>query len=252
VLAGAFSVGIGFGLQSIVNNFVSGLIVLFERPIDKGDSVEIGNLRGTVQHIGIRASVVRTSQGADIIVPNSQFIAEKVTNWTHGDRSMRIELPVSINYAASPKKVIDVLEATARSHPEVLREPAPQAIFVGFGDSSINFELRAWTDEFANAVRIRTDLASAVYDAINEAGMSFPFPQREVRLLGDSKAAFPMASVDAADAKNGGDLSAERERVNGLRMSQVDNGWLESLVRGGLAFATPENPKMGPFYGPGK
>jgi hypothetical protein len=122
VLAGAFSVGIGFGLQSIVNNFVSGLIVLFERPIDKGDSVEIGNLRGTVQHIGIRASVVRTFQGADIIVPNSQFIAEKVTNWTHGDRSMRIELPVGVNYATSPKKAIGVLEATARAHPEVLRE----------------------------------------------------------------------------------------------------------------------------------
>jgi len=195
VLAGAFSVGIGFGLQSIVNNFVSGLIVLFERPIDKGDSVEIGNLRGTVQRIGIRASVVRTFQGADIIVPNSQFISEKVTNWTHGDRSMRIELPVGVNYATPPKKAIAVLEATARAHPEVVREPAPQVIFVGFGDSSINFEVRAWTDEFANALRIRTDLASAVYDAINEAGMSFPFPQREVRLLGDSKLDFPVASA---------------------------------------------------------
>ena len=207
VLAGAFSVGIGFGLQSIVNNFVSGLIVLFERPIDKGDSVEIGNLHGTVRHIGIRASVVRTSQGADIIVPNSQFISEKVTNWTHGDRSMRIELPVSLNYATSPKKAIAVLEATALAHPEVLREPAPQVVFVGFGDSSINFEVRAWIDEFANRFRIRTELASAVYDAISEAGMSFPFPQREVRLLSDSKSDFPMDSVDA---KNRGDSIAEK------------------------------------------
>ena len=171
VLAGAFSVGIGFGLQSIVNNFVSGLIVLFERPIDKGDSVEMGSLRGTVQRIGIRASVVRTAQGADIIVPNSQFIAEKVTNWTHGDRAMRIELPLGISYAIPPKKAIDLLEATARAHPEVLQEPAPRAIFVSFGDNSINFELRAWTDEFANATRIRTELAAAVYDAAKEAGM---------------------------------------------------------------------------------
>ena len=187
VLAGAFGVGIGFGLQGIVNNFVSGLIVLFECPIDKGDSVEIGNLRGTIQHIGIRASVVRTAQGADIIVPNSQFIAEKVTNWTHGDRSMRIDLPIGVNYATSPKKVIDLLEAVARAHSEVSRDPPPKAIFIGFADSSINFELRAWIDEFANASQIRTDLAVAVYDAVNAAGMSFPFPQREVRLLSDSK-----------------------------------------------------------------
>ena len=207
VLAGAFSVGIGFGLQSIVNNFVSGLIVLFERPIDKGDSVEIGNLHGTVRRIGIRASVVRTSQGADIIVPNSQFISEKVTNWTHEDRSMRIELPVSVNYATSPKKAIAVLEATALAHPEVLREPAPQVVFVGFGDSSINFEVRAWINEFANRFRIRTELASAVYDAISEAGMSFPFPQREVRHLSDSKSDVPMDSVDA---KNRGDSIAEK------------------------------------------
>ena len=203
VLAGAFSVGIGFGLQSIVNNFVSGLIVLFERPIDKGDSVEIGSLRGTVQRIGIRASVVRTAQGADIIVPNSQFIAEKVTNWTHGDRSMRIELPVGVDYGTSLKSAIEVLEATARAHPEVLKEPPPRVIFVGFGDSSINFELRAWTDEFANAARIRTELAMAVYDAVNEAGMSFPFPQREVRLLSDSESGFPIASINTGDAPEG-------------------------------------------------
>ena len=124
---------------------------------------------------------------------------------------MRIELPVGVNYATSPKKAIAVLEATALAHPEVLREPAPQVVFVGFGDSSINFEVRAWTDEFANAVRIRTELASAVYDAISEAGMSFPFPQREVRLLSDLEAALPMASPDSADAKNVGNQRAERK-----------------------------------------
>jgi potassium-dependent mechanosensitive channel len=208
VLAGAFSVGIGFGLQSIVNNFVSGLIVLFERPIDKGDSVEIGSLRGTVQRIGIRASVVRTAQGADIIVPNSQFIAEKVTNWTHCDRAMRIELLVGVNYGTSPKTAIDVLEATASAHPEVSKEPPPQAIFVGFGDSSINFELRAWTNEFANATRIRTELATAVYEAVNQAGMSFPFPQREVRVLSDSGP----DSLAPLDAKSRGEASDKSDK----------------------------------------
>jgi potassium efflux system protein len=125
---------------------------------------------------------------------------------------MRIELPVGVNYGTSPKETIKLLEATARAHPEVLREPAPQVIFVGFGDSSINFELRAWTDEFANAVRIRTDLASAVYDAVNEAGMSFPFPQREVRVLNDSKVDSPIVRANNATAQDGSNSSAEIER----------------------------------------
>ena len=124
---------------------------------------------------------------------------------------MRIELPIGVNYATSPKKAIDVLEATARAHPEVLREPAPQAVFVGFGDSSINFELRAWTDEFGNATRIRTDLAAAVYDAVKAAGMSFPFPQREVRLLGDSKFDSPIARANNTTTQDGLDSSAKRE-----------------------------------------
>ena len=141
VLAGAFGVGIGFGLQSVVNNFVSGLILLFERPIHVGDTVEVGNLQGQVQRIGIRSSIVRTSQGAEIIVPNSQLVSEQVTNWTLSDQLRRIDLPVGVNYGAEPKKVIELMEAVAAAHPQVLKQPAPRALFVGYGDSSINFEL---------------------------------------------------------------------------------------------------------------
>jgi potassium efflux system protein len=185
VLAGAFGVGIGFGLQDVVNNFVCGMILLFERPIHVGDMIEIGDLLGEVRRIGIRASTVHTRQGADIVVPNSQFITANVTNWTLSDQLRRIQLPIGVNYSAPPKKVIEVLEAVARAHPRVLQNPPPQAIFVGFGDSSINFELRAWTDEFQQWRLILSELAVAVYDAVHEAGMSFPFPQREVRLLRD-------------------------------------------------------------------
>jgi potassium efflux system protein len=189
VLAGAFGVGIGFGLQSIVNNFVSGLILLFERPIHVGDIVEIGDLQGEVKRIGIRSSVVRTWVGSDIIVPNSQLVSEQVTNWTLSDQLRRIDLPVGINYGAEPKKVIEVMEAVARAHPQVLQQPAPRGLFVGYGDSSINFELRAWTDQYANWYQIRSDLTVAVYYAVKkELGMTFPFPQREVRLLRDPEA----------------------------------------------------------------
>ncbi len=184
VLTGALGVGIGFGLQSVVNNFVSGLILLFERPIQAGDTVEVGDLLGKVRRIGIRASTVHTRQGADIIVPNSQLITEKVTNWTLSDMLRRIDLPVGVSYSSTPKEVIRVLERVAVDNPHILADPPPQALFMGYGDSSINFELRAWTDRFDDWQLIRSELATAVFDAVHAAGMSFPFPQREVRIVG--------------------------------------------------------------------
>jgi small-conductance mechanosensitive channel len=134
ILAGAFGVGIGFGLQSVVNNFVSGLILLFERPFHVGDTVQVGEVVGEVARIGMRASTVRTAQGAEIIVPNAQLVTDRLTNWTLSDRMRRIDLPVGVNYGASPKKVIEVLEAVARAHPNVLPNPSPRAFFTGFGD----------------------------------------------------------------------------------------------------------------------
>jgi small-conductance mechanosensitive channel len=195
VLAGALGVGIGFGLQSVVNNFVSGLILLFERPIHVGDTVQVGNLQGRVRRIGIRASIVRTMQGAEIIVPNAQLITEQVTNWTLSDQLRRLDLPVGVNYGAAPKKVIELLESLARAHPQVLQNPAPRALFMSYGDSSINFELRAWT-EYSNSQQVHSDLTVAIYDAIYAAGMSFPFPQREVRVLSDHDAAPAVTSND--------------------------------------------------------
>jgi len=186
ILAGAFGVGVGFGLQSIVNNFVSGLILLFERPIQVGDTVEIGDLLGEVSRIGIRASTVRTWRGAEMIVPNAQLVTERVTNWTLSDRRRRIDLPVGVDYRSPPAKVVQALEAVARGHPQILKDPAPQAVFIAFGDSSINFELRAWTNRFEQWPTIRTELAAAVYEALPAAGMTLPFPQREVRILNDA------------------------------------------------------------------
>jgi small-conductance mechanosensitive channel len=182
VLVGAFGVGIGFGLQSVVHNFVSGLILLFERQIHVGDTVELGSLQGVVRRIGMRASVVHTRQGADIIVPNAQLVTEQVTNWTLTDQLRRIDLPVGVNYGAVPQHVIALLETVARAHPQVLSEPPPQAFFMGYGDSAINFTLLAWPDHFNHWQQVKSDLTSAVYEAVSAAGMNFPFPQREVRL----------------------------------------------------------------------
>jgi len=198
VLAGAFGVGIGFGLQSVVNNFVSGLILLFERPIHVGDMVEIDDLVGEVRRIGIRASTVRTLNGADIIVPNADLISKQVTNWTLGDKLRRIDLPVGVNYGATPDEVIKILEKVAQDHPDILKNPKPLALFIGYGDSSINFELRAWTERFTDWFNTRSDLAKGVYRAVLDAGMSFPFPQRDVHVIGDPHVAPPARTSDAS------------------------------------------------------
>ncbi len=200
VLAGAFGVGIGFGLQSVVNNFVSGLILLFERPIHVGDTVQVGNLQGRVRRIGIRASIVRTTQGAEIIVPNAQLITEQVTNWTLSDQLRRVDLPVGVNYGAAPIKVIELLEGVAKAHPQVLQNPAPRCLFMSYGDSSINFELRAWT-EYSNSQQVHSDLTVAIYEAVYAAGMSFPSPQRDVRILTDQASGSTTAAADAAQKK---------------------------------------------------
>ena len=186
ILAGAFGVGIGFGLQGVVNNFVSGLIVLFERPIQVGDVVEIGGLQGEVARIGIRASTVRTWQGAEIIIPNAQIVTERVVNWTRSDRRRRIELRVGVDYGTEPENVVKLLEGVAREHPQILKVPPPQAVFVAFADSAITFELQAWTDRFERWPTIATELAIAVYAALRAAGMKIPFAQHEVRLLQDA------------------------------------------------------------------
>ncbi len=194
VLAGALGVGIGFGLQSVVNNFVSGLILLFERPINVGDAVQVGDLQGWVRRIGIRASIVRTLDGAEIIVPNGQLTTEQVTNWTLSDRQRRIAVPLGLAYGTSAEKAIELLEGVARNHPQVLTDPPPRCLFQGYGDSSINFELRAWT-EYSTSIQVQSDLRVAVYAAVYAEGMSFPFPQREVRLLSDPPATLASANT---------------------------------------------------------
>jgi potassium-dependent mechanosensitive channel len=182
VLGGAFGIGVGFGLQNVVNNFVSGLIVLFERPIRVGDAVQIGDVQGEVRRIGIRSSTVCTWEGAEVIVPNSMLVADKVTNWTPANRCRRLDVQVNVAYGTAPDKVLKVLAEVAQGHPDVAAEPAPQPLFLGFGDSALRFELRVWTDRLDRHVAIKSEVGIAVYAALREAGMTIPFPQQEIRV----------------------------------------------------------------------
>jgi small-conductance mechanosensitive channel len=181
LFAGALSLGIGFGLQNIVNNFVSGLILIFERPIEAGDTVELGTLMGQVTRIGIRSSTVRTYDGAEVIVPNADLISKEVINWTLSDRYKRLIIPVGVAYGTDPRIVLNLLVEVAREDPDVLSFPEPYALFRQFGDSSLNFELRCWC-AFDVALGTNSRLNVGINDALAAAGIEIPFPQRDLHL----------------------------------------------------------------------
>ena len=162
ILAGAFTVGVGFGLQTVINNFVCGLILLFERPIKVGDVVQVDTDIGEVRRIGIRACVIRTAEGSEIIVPNGTIIANKVTNWTYSDRYRAVEVPVSVARGVDPQRVVELLKSVAANHPSIAKEPAPQAYIVNFAPGAVSFQLRAWTDRYEDWVQVRSDLSLAV------------------------------------------------------------------------------------------
>jgi small-conductance mechanosensitive channel len=181
ILAGAFGVGIGFGLQNVVNNFISGLILIFERPIHVGDTIQVGTLTGVVRHIGIRASNVRTYSGSEVIVPNGNLLAGELINWTLSDQIRRVELPVGVAYGTDPNAVLELLIRVAGDHDGVLNNPEPSALFKGFGDSSLDFELRFWAAS-DNWWVVQSGVAVAVCNALGEAGMEIPFPQRDLHV----------------------------------------------------------------------
>ncbi len=193
IVAGALGVGIGFGLQNIVNNFVSGLILIFEQPVKVGDKIEISSLAltGEVRKIGIRSSVVRTFEGAEVIVPNANLISSEVINWTLSDQRRRVRVEVGVAYGTDPALVVQTLKEVAANHPEVLRYPEPFVIFVEFGDSSLNFRLMFWTATFDDFFRVRSEMYVAVHDALEVAGITIPFPQRDlhVKSIPDGSAA---------------------------------------------------------------
>jgi small-conductance mechanosensitive channel len=188
ILVGAFGVGIGFGLQAVVNNVVSGFILLFERFIQVGDAIQIGDLAGEVRRIGIRSSMVRTWEGAEVIVPNGILTSEKLSNWTLSDRLRRVDVRVGVAPGSDAARVLAILRDTAAAHPGVLREPAPLAFFMGFIPTGLDFELRVWTARFEEAPQVKSELGLAILAALSEAGIEIPSGRHDVRLLHDEPA----------------------------------------------------------------
>jgi len=181
VFAGAVGVGVGVGLQNISSNFISGLILLAERPIKIGDRVEVHTAAGRVTNIRARSTTVVTNDNITLIVPNSVFVEHTITNWSHGDQKVRFRIPVGVAYGSDLAKVKEALLEVARNHPATLLDPEPKVFFESFGDSALNLELVVWSAEMSFRPRsFRSDLNFAIDQAFRERGIELPFPQRDV------------------------------------------------------------------------
>ncbi|MAI90626.1 MAG: hypothetical protein CBB65_09315 [Hyphomonadaceae bacterium TMED5] len=182
IIAGALSVGIGFGLQSIVNNFVSGLILLFERPIKVGDWVVTSSGEGIVKKISVRSTEIETFDRSSILVPNSELIANSVTNWTHKNRLGRVSVPVGVAYKEDPQRILELLSRIPSMLDEVLEVPEPQILFTGFGDSSLDFELRVYIADISRSLITRTQIRVAIFKLFRDEDVEIPFPQRDLHI----------------------------------------------------------------------
>jgi small-conductance mechanosensitive channel len=182
-VAGAVGVGLGFGLQNIISNFISGLIILAERPIAIGDRVEIGGVAGQVREISLRSTTVITNDNMAIIVPNADFITQRVTNWSYDDPRVRFRIPFGVAYGTDLPKLRKLMLEVADEHPKALKDPQPELFFVGFGDSSLNFELAVWSSESTlSPRRFHSDLFFAIEKKLRESGIEIPFPQQDLHV----------------------------------------------------------------------
>ena len=181
VVGGALGIGVGLGLQQLASNFVSGLVMLFERPIKVGDRIQVGDTSGDVVRMGARSTWVRTNDNVVIIVPNSDFTSNQVINWTANDRRVRFSVTVGVGYGSQPEQIRELLLAVARDHPDVLEDPGPEVLFSDFGDSALNFELRVWTIRQVQTPSIlKSELRYAVYETFTRHGIEIPYPQRDI------------------------------------------------------------------------
>ncbi|WAX92851.1 mechanosensitive ion channel family protein [Aminobacter sp. NyZ550] len=210
LVAGALSLGIGFGLQNVVSNFVSGLILLAERPFKVGDWIVAGAVSGTVKKISVRATEIETFQRQSVILPNSDLINSAVGNWTHRNKLGRVEVPIGVAYGSDAKRVHQILLDIARGHPLVLKNPEPFVLFSAFADSSMNFEIRVFLADIGNSAFVQNDLRFAILEAFEREHIDIPFPQRSIRVVGDKQATPWPADDEQAEAEY---AAMEQERL---------------------------------------
>jgi potassium efflux system protein len=182
IILGALSVGIGFGLQTIVNNLVSGVILAIERPVQIGDLIEVGNRTGTVKSMGIRASKIATGDGSELIIPNGDLLSQHLVNWTLSDKHRRVDVIIGVAYGTDLNRVMEILSKAIQGREDVLNDPAPQVLVHHFNASSVDFKVMFWVAELGNWLSIKSEVLMAVYDTFNKEGIEIPFPQQDVHV----------------------------------------------------------------------
>jgi small-conductance mechanosensitive channel len=183
ILFGALGIGIGFGLQNITSNFISGIIILFEKPVKIGDRVEVGDITGNIEKISARSTTVINNDNIAVVVPNSQFIDSLVINWSLNDRNVRFNFPVGVSYKEDPARIRKLLLEVAGSNPGVLKSPKPDVLFDAFGDSSLDFILRVWSSDYSDRPMVlKSQLYYAIFEKFREHGVEIPYPQRDLHL----------------------------------------------------------------------
>ena len=198
VIFGALSVGIGFGLQNLTSNFISGLIILLERPIKVGDRVTVGDVEGDVVEINIRSTEVRSLNNISVIVPNSEFVSAQVINWSHGDLKVRLDIDVGVSYGSDLDTVLRCLQEVAEENSEVLKKPPAEVLHLGFGDSSWNMRLRAWIAHPKRHPYVRSDINCAIVRKFRNNNVEIPFPQRDLHV----RSPIPVPLRTTEEAKN--------------------------------------------------
>jgi potassium efflux system protein len=201
LVASALSVGIGFGLQTIVSNFVSGLVLIFERPVRIGDTIQVADLIGEVRSIGIRSSTLRTAQGAEVIVPNADLVSNRVINWTLSDSSRRVDVPIGVAYGTDPKRVLALLKEAVAQVDGLTRYPGATCLFLGFGDSALLFEVRIWVSRTEDWPIVRSTAVIAMHEALCQAGIELPFPQRDLHVRSIDEGALGALMLKPASAQ---------------------------------------------------
>ena len=218
IFGGALGVGLGLGLQRVVSNFVSGFILVFEGSIRPGDVISFGNTFGTVRALHTRHIVIRTRDGMDILVPNENLMTSDITNWSYeGDRRIRLRLPVQIGYNDDPEQVVARLKRIALEHDRVLKDPAPAAVLTGFGDNGVNLELLVWIDDPEHGGGVRSDLFRHIWKDFKTAGITLPFPQRDVYIK-----EFPGSAISPAAATSGSRAKSARGQKRAAKARPPD------------------------------
>ena len=235
VFGGALGVGLGFGLQRIASNFISGFIVLFDRSIRPGDVITIGDKLGWVQELHARYVVVKDRDGVERLIPNEMLITNEVINWSYSDRNVRLKIPVSISYNNDPEQALALLAAAARANPRVLAEPAPTTRLMAFGDNGIELELRVWLqDPEAGLGSVRSDINLAIWRAFKAAGIVIPYPQRDLHIRSGLAGADAIGAAVRAISSLLGllqafDFTAARMRRHEKR-NPCKSDWVEGLI----------------------